>query len=170
MTAKYPVTSPYVSMYDSVRAASLPAGCGKYAGYVDGDYESHKEIAARFPAARVFGITIKGAWSAAAILDYEEGNPAYKNRSMVRDFISYRNGGFPQTAVIYCPEKDLGDVEDYAEGLWHVLWVANWGMDGAVGHSLTGTRTEAGNLIVATQVQTNVEANWDMSDTLASWT
>ena len=47
--------------------------------------------------------------------------------------------------------------------------MANWGPNGTVGKSLTGTRTESGNLIVATQLQNNAKANYDMSDSLVSW-
>ena len=170
MTAKYPVTPERVTMYDSVNAASLPAGTIRAAGYINGDYASHAAIVQRFPRARVFAIDVLGdAWHTASILDYEAGNPAYKNPALVHRFISNRNQAVPETACIYCDAADLDDVEDYAAGLWHVLWVANWGLNGTAGQSLTGTRTPAGNLIVATQLQNNQTANWDMSDTLVSW-
>ena len=44
MTAKYPVTPERVTMYDSVNAASLPAGTIRAAGYINGDYASHAAI------------------------------------------------------------------------------------------------------------------------------
>lgn len=170
MTVKFPVTLERVTMYDSVNAASLPAATTKAAGYINGSFPSHDAIVKRFPAARVFAIDVLGtAWEGASVLDYEEGNPAYMQSGRVRGWINGRNDAFPQTACIYCAARDIDQVEEYAAGLWHVLWVASWGMNGAAGKSLTGTRTAAGNLIVATQVQNNAKANWDMSDTLPSW-
>jgi hypothetical protein len=98
MTAKYPVTPERVTMYDSVNAASLPASTIRAAGYINGDYASHAAIAQRFPRARVFAIDVLGdAWRTASILDYEAGNPAYKNPALVHTFISNRNQVVPET-------------------------------------------------------------------------
>jgi hypothetical protein len=108
-----------------------------------------------------------GAWTDASIVDRENGDVS--DAATLRNFITQRNAFRPETACVYVNESNLDEAEDWAEGLWHVLWVGNWGLNGTVGKSLTGTRTKSGNLIVATQLQNNKAANWDMSDTLASW-
>lgn len=169
MTEKYPVTAERVTMYDATDAAALPAHTVKAAGYVNGQWPSYAAIVQRFPKAAVRAIDVFGtAWTQASILDYEEGNvETYKNPDMVRAFVSGRNEFRPETACIYCNVDDLPDIEDYLAGLWHVNWVANWGDNGTVGESLTGTRTIAGNLIVATQLQNT--GGYDMSDSLGSW-
>lgn len=166
LTEKYPYNGVRHTMYDSTDSNDIPSFASKVAGYVNGKFPSYYGMVKRFPQSRVFGIDVLGgAWHAASILDYEEGNPPYRNPTLVRQFISGRNMLYPETACIYTDFADLSQVEQYAEGLWHVLWVANWG-----GESLTGTRTPAGNLIVATQLVNNKQANWDRSDTLDSWT
>ena len=168
MTAKYPVTSTRVPMYDGINAATLPEGTIKAAGYVNGreDWQSCEPIRQRFPQARVRGIDVIGdAWLLASIGDRENGD--ISDEATLRNFIIQRNGFRPQTACIYVQKSNLDETEDWAQGLWHVLWVANWGPDGTAGQSLTGTRTPAGNLIVATQLQNT--PGWDMSDTLESW-
>jgi hypothetical protein len=169
VTAKYPVTAKRVTMYDAIDAADLPAHTVKAAGYVNGQWPSYSAIVQRFPAARVRAIDVFGdAWLHASVLDYEEGNvETYKNPDKVRDFVIGRNEFRPQTACIYCNTSDLADIEDYLQGLWHVIWAASWGENGTVGNSLTGTRTAAGNLIVATQLQN--AGSYDMSDSLESW-
>lgn len=155
-------------MYDSTVAADLPAGAPKYAGYVNGSWPSHDSIAARFPHARTYGIDVLGnAWLKACIVDWERFD--VQDPQKLRTFITNRNHFEPETAVVYCQASNVDAVDEYADGLWHVLFVANWGMNGAVGKSMTGQRTKAGNLIVATQLQNNAKANWDMSDSLASW-
>lgn len=169
MTAKYPVTDERVIMYDAMNAAALPASISKAAGYINGSSPSYAAIRQRFPRASVHAIDVLGTgWRAASILDYEEGNTAtWKQPDKVREFVINRNQSEPETACVYCDESDLVDVEDYLAGLWHVNWVANWGMDGYFGKSLTGTRTAAGNLIVATQLQNR--GGYDVSDSLRSW-
>lgn len=169
MTEKYPVTAERVTMYDAIDATALPAHTVKAAGYVNGQWPSYAAIAGRFPAARVHAIDVFGnAWLRASILDYEEGNvETYKKPDKVRGFVIGRNEFRPQTACIYCNTSDLADIEDYLQGLWHVIWAASWGENGTVGTSLTGTRTAAGNLIVATQLQNT--GGYDMSDSLGSW-
>jgi len=163
MTVKFPDNGFRAAMVDSVNAAALPDSTTKAAGYVNGAEPSLAAIVKRFPRAKAHGIDVLGTgWRDASILDYEEGNPAYKNPQLVRDFITERNTFAPDTACIYCPETDLDEVEDYAEGLWHVNWVAHWG-----GRSLTGARTWRGNLIVATQLVHL--AGYDVSDSLESW-
>lgn len=165
MAVKFPVTSERHVMFDSTDANDIPVSSAKMAGYVNGRQPSYYKMVKRFPQSRVFGIdVVGGAWHIASILDYEEGNACYRNPTLVRQFISNRNMVQPKTACIYVDMANLSEVGDYAEGLWHVLWVANWG-----GQSLTGNRYR-GNLVVATQLQNNKRANWDMSDTLVSWT
>lgn len=166
----YAVTENHIVMYDSVTPGSLPQSTVKAAGFVNGDFPSHAGIAARFPHCRVFGIDVLGTWwEQACILDYEEGNPTWQKPEMVRNFVTKRNEFEAETAVVYCSHANLPTVEDYLKGLWHCLWVGNWGENGTEGEDLTGTRTPAGNLIVGTQVQNNKKANWDKSLTLASW-
>lgn len=169
MTAKYPVTTERIVMYDAVDAAALPAHTTKAAGYVNGSMQSYMAISQRFPNARLHGIDTLGTdWLRASILDYESGNTAtYQQPAKVRDFVIRRNDYQPETACVYCDHSDLSEVEDYLAGLWHVNWVANWGHDGTPGLSLTGTRTAAGNLIVATQLQNR--SGYDVSDSLRSW-
>ena len=163
--SKFKVTNTVAEMYDSTDANDIPPGTGKMAGYVNGRDTSYYGMVKRFPKRKVFGIDVLGgAWHIASILDYEEGNPPYRNPTLVRQFIQQRNRLYPETACIYVDFADLPIVEYYAQGLWHVLWVANWG-----GQSLTGTRTGHGNLIVGTQLQNNKQANWDRSDTLETW-
>jgi hypothetical protein len=153
-------------MFDSTNANDIPATANKLAGYVNGKYTSYYGMVKRFPQYKVFGIDVLGgAWHVASILDYEVGNPVFRNPTLVRSFIENRNRLFPGTACLYSDFADLPEVEEYAKGLWHVNFVANWG-----GESLTGRRTGRGNLIVATQLQNNKRANWDVSDTLETWT
>lgn len=166
MAPRYPVTAARILMFDAIRPDTLPAGTVKAAGYVNGQWPSHNGIAARFPQARVFGIDVLGTgWEDAAILDYEPGNPGAQ--AAVREWVAERNAFRPETACVYCPLGLLEEVESRLDGLWHVLWVANWGADGAAGQSMTGERTSRGNLIVATQVQD--AGGYDISDTLESW-
>jgi hypothetical protein len=163
---KYAVTAARVPMYDGTDAAMLPAGTVKAAGYVNGQWPSRGAIQARFPQARVAGIDVHGdSWMTASVIDWEHGD--VQDAATLRAFITNRNSFEPETACIYVEHASVDEVEDYAAGLWHVLWVANWGPDGSLGQSLTGTRTAAGNLIVATQLQNT--PGYDMSDTLASW-
>ena len=161
---KFPVTQPRPVMFDSTDANDIPATASKMAGYVNGAFTSYYGMVKRFPQYKVFGIDVLGgAWHIASILDYEEGNPVFRNPTLVRQFIQNRNQLYPRTACIYSDLANLSEVENYAAGLWHVLFVANWG-----GESMTGSRYR-GNLIVGTQLQNNKRANWDLSDTLESW-
>lgn len=163
--SKFPVSGTVVPMYDSTNADDIPAKASKMAGYVNGKDTSYYGMVKRFPGRKVFGIDVMGgAWHSASILDYEKGNPAYHNPALVRQFIAGRNMLYPETACIYTDFADMPQVEEYALGLWHVLFVGNWG-----GASLTGKRSGRGNLIVATQLINNKLANWDYSDTLESW-
>lgn len=166
MTAIYPVTKGRPLMYDGIAAASLPTATTKAAGYVNGKWPSQAAIQRRFPNARVRGVDVNGsAWTTASVLDWERGD--VQDASVLRKWIAERNAFQPQTACIYVAESNLDLVEEHATGLWHVLWVANWGMNGGAGRSLTGSRSKAGNLIVATQLQNT--PGYDMSDTLESW-
>ena len=163
--SKFPISHPRPVMFDSTNANDIPATANKMAGYVNGAFTSYYGMVKRFPQYRVFGIDVLGgAWHSASILDYEKGNPVFRNPTLVRQFIQNRNRLFPNTACVYVDFANLSGLEDITEGLWHVLWVANWD-----GESLTGTRTARGNLIVATQLQNNKRANWDISDSLESW-
>jgi hypothetical protein len=164
-TERFPVTPERHTMYDSTDANDIPVSASKMAGYVNGKQPSYFNMVKRFPQSRVMGIDVLGgAWHLASVVDYEAGNPVFRNPALVRGFISNRNKLFPETACIYTDFADMPEVERIADGLWHVLWVANWG-----GASLTGTRSGHGNLIVATQTRNNKQANWDLSDTLTSW-
>lgn len=170
MSAKYPVTSERIVMYDSVNAAALPAHTTKAAGYVNGDELSYAAIRQRFPGAQVHGIDVTGTdWNQASILDYEFGDGTWDQPDKVRLWVSQRNRFRPETACVYAEASVLAEVEGYLAGYWHVLWVANWGANGTSGQSLTGTRTPAGNLIVATQLQNRAAAGYDVSDSLKSW-
>lgn len=57
------------TMYDAIRAESLPVGGDLYAGYIDGLYNDAGAIAARFPDKQVVHITVKPSDNEGAIGD-----------------------------------------------------------------------------------------------------
>lgn len=156
-------TTQIVTMYDSTDVAALPDG-DRYMAYVNGRYANHAQVQARFPKARVFGIDVLGyAWLEARILDYEPED--VQDAPTLRRFVTGREAYKPHTATIYVDRAELvPDVEDVLGDLWHVLLIAT--LDGT---DLTGQRTEAGNLIVGTQLRGGGTAAFDTSTTLASW-
>jgi len=160
--------SEKTTMYDTAASTpKLPGGVTRAAGYVNGHYVSHPGLVKAYPKARVFGIDVLGtAWEEAAILDFEKGD--VQDETTLRRFVSNRNAFREYTAVVYCDRSNIPTVEDYLSGLWHMLWVANWGFNGTKGESLTGTKVQgSGTLIVATQLQ-SLE-NYDLSDSLTEW-
>jgi len=158
-------TTQIIDMYDSTDAAMLPADGQRFAGYVNGRYANVPAIRARFPKARVFGIDVLGdAWTSARVADWEPGNFGGQDPARLRDFIARREEYKPHTATLYCDRFDLPKAEEILAGLWHVVWIST--LDGT---DMTGQRTAAGNLIVATQVRGGMHADYDTSATLASW-
>ena len=157
------MTSAFEPMYDAVTVSNLPPGGTKYAGYVNGHFANHDAICARFPKARVFGIDVNGTgWQAASIFDWEKFDIQTPN--VLRNAVTRREAFRPHTACVYSDRSNLDEVEEILEGLWHVIWLAT--LDGT---DLTGQRTHAGNLIVATQVKGGIHAPFDVSNTLVSW-
>lgn len=59
-------------MADSVNAAGLPAGFDLYAGYVNGRYANMAQIEARFPGAKVIGISVTASANNGTVLDVEQ--------------------------------------------------------------------------------------------------
>lgn len=157
-----------VIMYDGVNAALLPKSTVKAAGYVNGDYPSYGAIVKRFPRARVFGISVNGLdWDMASIVDWEKGD--VQSESKLRNFCINRNEFRQYTACVYVSYDNLEQVEGYLSGVWHYLWVANWGPHRTAGTSYTGTKApNTGSLIVSTQVEST--PGYDVSDTLSTWT
>ena len=152
-----------ITMYDSVTTALLPAGAARYAAYVNGKFANHAAVQTRFPHARVFGIDVLGtAWTQASILDWEPGD--VQAAATLRDWVTRREAWRTHSATVYCDRDELDDVEKFLAGVWHQLWVST--LDGT---DMTGERTSAGNLIVATQLRGGLEAPFDTSTALDSW-
>jgi hypothetical protein len=63
----------YLTMYDSINPAHLPAGALYLAGYGDGDWPDYNAIRARFPHAQVLSITVT-PFRDADVLDVETGD------------------------------------------------------------------------------------------------
>ena len=157
------MTSSFEPMYDAVTVANLPPGGVKYAGYVNGKFANHAAIQARFPKARVFGIDVLGnGFQDASIVDWE--NLDVQSPTVLRRFVVARNAFRSATACVYCNRSSLTNVEEILDGLWHVNWVST--LDGT---DLTGGQTMSGSLIVATQIKGGIQAAFDTSNTLVSW-
>lgn len=157
-------TTQIVEMYDSTDVALLP-DAERYAAYVNGRYANHAAVVSRFPRARVFGIDVLGdSPQLARVADWEPGNFGGQDPARLREFIAKREEYKPHTATLYCDRFDLAKAEEILAGLWHVVWIST--LDGT---DMTGQRTAAGNLIVASQVRGGVHADYDTSTTLASW-
>jgi hypothetical protein len=137
--------------------------------YSNGRFVNLDAVRARFPfpKARVFGIDVLGNnWEEASILDYEIGN--IHNPGGLLKWAQNREAFRPQTTVIYCDRTDLRAVEhtlgNSSNGVWHMLLIAT--LDGT---DLTGQRTQAGNLIVGTQLRGGTLAAFDTSRVLSEW-
>ena len=63
-----------IAMPDSIRVADLPPGYPAYLGYVDGDWPTAPELAARFPGAHILELTVTGKTLHADGCDIEPGN------------------------------------------------------------------------------------------------
>ena len=63
-----------IAMPDSITPANLPAGYEAYLGYVDGNWPTVAELAARFPSARAVRLTVRGGTTAADGCDVENGD------------------------------------------------------------------------------------------------
>jgi len=75
MTTMSVTPSPaYIAMPDSVTVADLPPGYPAYLGYVDGNWPTAAELAARFPGAQLVRLTVTGNTLQADGIDVEPGN------------------------------------------------------------------------------------------------
>jgi len=63
----------YVTLYDSIDVAALPAGGRAYAGYVGGRWPTFRPVKLRFPDAKVVSIAVN-VEEDADILDVERGD------------------------------------------------------------------------------------------------
>jgi hypothetical protein len=156
-------------MYDSVHTDKLPANGRSFMAYSNGRFVNLDAVRARFPfpKARVFGIDVLGNnWAEASILDYETGN--LHNPGGLLNWARNREAFRPHTSVIYCDRTDLNAVEHTLgngnNGVWHMLLIAT--LDGT---NLTGQRTQAGNLVVGTQLRGGVLADYDTSVVISEW-
>jgi hypothetical protein len=154
-------------MYDSVNVESLPTDARVYMGYVNGRFNNRDAVKQRFPRARVFGIDVLGnMWTEATILDFETGN--LHNPAGLLRWAKNREAFRPQTTVIYCDRFNLRVVEQTLgnshNGVWHMILLAT--LDGT---DLTGQKTDAGNLIIGTQLFGGLTSSFDTSHVLTSW-
>ena len=62
------------TMYDTVDAASAPAGAGLLAGYVNGHYANIPALRARYPHALIVGISVTADHDGGTVLDVEKGD------------------------------------------------------------------------------------------------
>lgn len=91
--------------YDSITPADLPTGANVYLAYIDGWYKNIDQVKARFPSAKVLGISVLA--EAADIYDCEPGNgtpadaPAYFQRA--------RAAGI-EVPTVYCPASWTSEV------------------------------------------------------------
>ena len=75
MTTMSVTPSPaHIPMPDSVTVADLPPGYPAYLGYVDGNWPTAAELAARFPGAQLVRLTVTGNTLQADGIDVEPGN------------------------------------------------------------------------------------------------
>jgi len=118
------------AMYDGVDATAVPAGAAIYAGYVDGNWQSYKPLAAKFPNALHASICVSASDSA-RILDVESGDatpaqaPGWASRQ--------RSAGNPYP-VIYTDGANWAAVQAAfsAQGVAPPLyWVASYVSDPA---------------------------------------
>ena len=129
-TGKLDVAFPYITLFDDILAAVLPAGSSyAYAGYVNGMWPTFDVLKARFPHARLLDISV---WSSAdaTALDIENGDaaigdaPAWYERQVARGV--YRPVLYIQASSMKALEQEMASV--HIARASYRLWSAHYGL------------------------------------------